>query len=83
MQNKVSSGTIARTICLGLALLNQVLIIIGKSPLPIEDETISLFISTIATIAISLISWWKNNSFSQKAIEADKVLHKEKDIPES
>lgn len=39
MNFKISAGTIARTACLLLALLNQVLCALGKSPLPIESET--------------------------------------------
>ena len=35
--NKVNAGTIARTAVLLLALTNQVLSAMGKSPLPIES----------------------------------------------
>lgn len=72
--HRISVGTIARTVCLVLALINQVLLLTGKSPLPIEDETISSLISTLATIAASLAAWWKNNSVTKEAIEADKLL---------
>ena len=41
MNFKISAGTIARTACLLLALLNQVLCALGKSPLPIESETLN------------------------------------------
>lgn len=76
-ENKISTGTITRTVCLAVALLNQVLTVIGKSPLPIADETVSVLISTVVTVIAAGVSWWKNNSFTEKAIEADKVLHKE------
>jgi SPP1 family holin len=36
----ISAGTIARTIILALAIINQVLTVTGHSPLPIEDEAI-------------------------------------------
>lgn len=72
--HRISVGTIVRTVCLVLALINQVLLLTGKSPLPIEDETISSLISTLATIAASLAAWWKNNSVTKEAIEADKLL---------
>lgn len=68
----ISTGTITRTICLLLALINQVLVVLDVSPLPIADESINLLISTLATIITSIIAWWKNNSFTQAAIEADK-----------
>ncbi len=73
-KEKVTVSTIIRTACLALALLNQCLSIAGRSPLPIEDETVSQAISLAATIITSLVAWWKNNSFTQKAIRADKTF---------
>lgn len=70
----VTSGTIARTICLVLALINQVLIIFGVSPIPIENEEIELLIATIITIVTAVISWWKNNSITKNAQRADVYL---------
>ena len=73
-RGKITTATIVRTICLTLALVNQALSVWGHSPLPIEDETVSQFISLMMTTAASVAAWWKNNSFTQKAIEADRVL---------
>ena len=72
MNFKISAGTIARTACLLLALLNQVLRALGKSPLPIESETLNQLVTTSLTVAAALVSWWKNNSFTKEAIAADK-----------
>lgn len=69
---KVTIPTIIRTVCLVLALINQGLTIGGISPLPIEDEQVQQLISLTATVIASLTAWWKNNSFTQAAIEADK-----------
>ena len=41
MNFNITAGTLARTACLLLALLNQVLCALGKSPLPIESETLN------------------------------------------
>ena len=71
---KVSAGTIARTICLALALINQILTATGHSIIPIDDETINLLVSTAATIIMALSTWWKNNSFTQAALEGDIVM---------
>lgn len=71
---KISKGTIIRTICLALALINQMLSAAGHSPLPIDDATVNLAVSTGATIITSLAAWWKNNSFTQAALKADEVL---------
>ena len=77
--NKISAGTIARTIILLLALINQCLSMAGVSPLPIEDEQVETIITTAWTVLAALIAWWKNNSFTQAALEGDKLMHTLKD----
>lgn len=71
---QIATATIVRTVLLVLALLNQVLTISGHSPIPIEDETVNEFIATGSTIIIAIVTWWKNNSFTQAAIRADRVM---------
>ena len=71
---KPSKGTIIRAIVLAIALINQLLVAAGYSPLPINDENSEMIISSIFTAAIALITWWKNNSITPEAIEADKRL---------
>ena len=70
----ITKGTLIRTILLVLALINQILAVFGKSPIPIDDDTVTNLISTVWTVIASLIAWWKNNSFTDKVIEADEVL---------
>lgn len=70
---KIKKGTIIRTILLAVALVNQILTIAGKSPLPISDEQIETLVSTAITVVIAVINWWKNNSFTSLAIEADEM----------
>lgn len=72
--SNVSAGTIARTICLGLALTNQILSATGHPVLPIEDEQINTLVTTGFTVAASLAAWWKNNSFTSAAIQADSEM---------
>ena len=69
-----STDTIIRTVVLAIALINQVLTMLGLNILPISDDQISELISTAITIGASVWAWWKNNSFTKNAIEADKVL---------
>lgn len=71
MSNNITTGTIARTIVLLLALANQVLAMCGKQVLNIADDDIYQIVSIIFTIGASAVAWWKNNSFSQAAIKAD------------
>ena len=73
---KISKGTLIRTIILALALINQVLAMLGLSPLNIADDDISTVISTAWTIIAAVVAWWKNNSFSDAAIKADDFMHK-------
>lgn len=69
----VKPDTWARTICLLLALVNQCLAIFGKGALPFTDDQVYQIVSLIATIVTGAIAWWKNNSFTQNAIAADKM----------
>lgn len=71
---KVTKGTIVRTACLILAIINNLLAIFGKSPLPIDDEILSNVISFGFTTVASLVAWWKNNSFTPNALKADAYL---------
>lgn len=75
---QITSGTIARTAILILALVNQVLTATGHSVINISDENINTLISTGFTIVSALIAWWKNNSFTQSAIMADEVMKEDK-----
>lgn len=77
MKNNITAGTIARTIVLILALANQVLAMCGKQVLNIADDDIYQVISLLFTIGAAVWGWWKNNSFSQAAINADKFLKKQ------
>lgn len=72
--SKVKADTIARTIVLFLALVNQGLALAGKEALPFTEETVYQVVTLIFTIGASAWAWWKNNSFTKNAIEADKVL---------
>ena len=79
MNTNITTGTIARAICLVLALINQVLVMTGHSVLPIEDQTIELIVTNVWTVAASLCGYWKNNSWTLKARKADAYLAREKE----
>ena len=70
----IKSGTIARTIILVLALLNQLLTATGHSVINISAESVNTLISTGFTIVTAIVAWWKNNSFTQSALKADEVM---------
>ena len=74
MEHKIAPDTIARTIVLALALLNQCLAIAGKGTIQSAENDVYQIVSLAWTIVSAIIAWWYNNSFTQKAIRADKYL---------
>lgn len=78
MNLKISAGTVARTACLLLALTNQMLSACGKPVLPIESQTVEQLVTAGITTVAALVAWWKNNSFTTAALEADKTYEKVK-----
>lgn len=74
MKEKISVGTVIRTVCLILALVNLTLETFGKRIIPISDEQVSELITLIFTIVTSVTAFWKNNSFTQEAIIADGLM---------
>ena len=73
MKTSVSAGTIARTISQGIVFLNLILGLCGKTPLDIDESVIYTTCTGIATIGVGIWTWWKNNSFTKKARNADLV----------
>lgn len=74
MNTKIQPDTIARTIVLALALLNQCLAIMGKGTIQIAENDIYQVVSLAWTIGSAIVAWWYNNSFTKHAIRADDYL---------
>lgn len=75
----IKPDTIARTIVLAMALINQVLAIVGKDALPFTEDNVYQICTLIVTLVTSAIAWWKNNSFSQAALKADELKNQLKE----
>lgn len=73
MKNKITAATLARTAVLALALTNQLLSAAGKPVLPIESAVLEQLVTAGITTVAALVAWWKNNSFTTAALEADKT----------
>ena len=71
---KISKETVIRTLVLLVALVNQVLTALGKNPLPFSDDLIYEVVTLAVTIGAAAWGWWKNNSFTKAAIEADQYM---------
>lgn len=70
----VSKGTWIRVALFVLATANGALELVGKSPLPISNETLSEFVSYLFLAITSVIGFWKNNSFTNTAQKADRYM---------
>lgn len=70
----ITPGTWARSICFLLALINEGLAVFGKDKIPFVEDDVYQFVSMLATVITGAIAWWKNNSFTKKAQQADIYL---------
>lgn len=75
----VKTDTVIRTIITFVAMLNSILTMMGKNPIPYSSDQLYLGLSSVATVVTTLWAWWKNNSFTTNAIEADSYLAKLKE----
>lgn len=71
---KISKSTIVRTILVLIVIINFVLERCGVDIIPADENTVLMFVETGIEIAIIAVGFWKNNSFSKKAIKADEFL---------
>lgn len=71
---KISKGTIVRTILLVVALINMGLQHFGIDIIKVDEASIVSLVEYIIEIAIIAVGFWKNNSYTDKAIKADEFL---------
>ena len=74
----ITAGTLARTIILALALINQILSATGHPVLPIEDAQIETLVTTGWTVVAAIVAYWKNNSWTAAAKAGDEIMQQEK-----
>lgn len=72
--DKTTKGTIVRTIVLFVAVINHFLTLSGHSVLPFDEDSVNEIVSTVFMAVASIWTWWKNNSFTTAAKEADKYM---------
>lgn len=70
----VKIGTIVRLIVMILSMVNMLLTVNGKNPLPWSEDEMYIGLSQVAAILTTVWTWWKNNSFTKEAIKADEYL---------
>lgn len=77
-----SKDTIVRTIVLAVTWLNMLITTDGKNPLPFSDEEIYQGATYLVTLIATLWSYWKNNSWTEAAVEGDKYKNAVKESEE-
>ncbi|MCY7833212.1 phage holin [Bacillus spizizenii] len=75
----MDKGTFVRTFVLIIALINQLLTIYNKSPLPLDNEQLEQFVSMVFTTVAALVAWYKNNYVTKKG-HSQKQLLEEKNL---
>lgn len=68
----MDKGTIIRTTVLVVALINQVIVMFGLSPLPFNDAEVEAGVSALFTTVAALWAWWKDNDVTKSTIEKKK-----------
>lgn len=66
---KLEKMMIVRTIVMILALVNQLLVMSGLSPIPYDNDQIEYVVTGVITVGSTLWVWWKNNDVTRKARE--------------
>lgn len=61
---------IIRLIVMIVLLINQTLIVVGYNPLPFSEEQIFDGVSSLATAAMAVYVWWKDNPVTKNAVMA-------------
>lgn len=65
---------ITRLVVVVILMINQVLIAKGWTPIPYEEEQIFEAVNAVAVAVATVWAWYKNNSVTKEAQEADEYL---------
>lgn len=67
---------ILRLTVLVILLMNQILIMLGWSPLPFSEEQLYEVASSVALVVTAIWTWWKNNNVTREAQDAQEYLNR-------
>ncbi|GGP13592.1 phage holin [Oceanobacillus neutriphilus] len=74
----ISKGALIRGGLLVLALLNSALQLAGYDVLPFTEDDVETFLTVVFNFVAMGAAYWKNNSFTKPARDADDKLSEEK-----
>lgn len=77
---QISKGTIVRTVMLVIVIINLVLKQLGHDLINVTESEILTAVEMIIELAVIVVSFWKNNSYTQNAIKADEFLRNLKSL---
>lgn len=76
----ISKGTIVRTISLVIVIINMILKKCGVDVINVSESQILTAVEMLIELAVIIVAFWKNNSYSQNAIKADEFLKNLKEM---
>lgn len=71
---KISKSTIVRTILVAVVVINFLLEKFGLDIIKTDEDTVMMAVEALIEVAVIIVGFWKNNSYSKNAIKADKFL---------
>lgn len=77
---KVTKGTAVRTVMIIVVVINLILKACGIEVINIDENDVSTVIENLVSIGVIVLGFWKNNSFTAEAKNADFYLAKFKNF---
>ena len=71
----VNVGAWVRLVLTLVSFANLILAKAGHAPVPASYEDVYMGVSIVFAFIVGLVDYWKNNSFTKGAQEADRFLH--------
>lgn len=78
MYQPIQKDTIIRTVIAFVVIINTVLTLFDKNPLPYSTEEIEVAVAAVLDVVTTLWVWWKNNSFTVAARIGDETMRYQK-----
>lgn len=72
---KIKPHTWVSIVMVAIAMINYILIAMGKPIINLGEETITYAVNTVLNLVFIGYGAWKNNSVTEKALIADNVLY--------
>lgn len=69
----IKVGTYIRAAAVLVTLLNQILVVLHKNPIPYTSDQVYDTLSVVAVVGATIWAGWKNNSFTKTARKAEEA----------